>query len=305
VVLICSQPSFGARVSFKEFDQVFSDSEFRRLAIVRDFVSDVLSFEENYLLVLRSFVELEKNVNGHALNDLYFRELGFDRRQDIFIKQDLMVLAFLAAFVSYKDRFPQFHGHTMPGSTASRVKVLWEDAKLECAEFCACVHLRHFSVHRRSPIHSVSSGGIWNEDRSYHAFYTRFSVSIEALRKHVQDRKEKADFCDILAQRYTDQVDFFSLFKKALSRLGVIHNSLRELLRKEFDESEHFYICMSSRVSNLYPGATSWQAIKTEDGEPVEQVEMFSALFERTKRLMKRRALENVEQHVLDLRPNS
>ncbi|WP_143743046.1 hypothetical protein [Maricaulis sp. W15] len=288
---------FGLQPFGEAVELNLEEHEYRRIGSAKRYILDALQFEENYLLVLKAYFELERNSNDETLKSLLFRNYSYDDRQDSILQKDLKSLAFLAAFRSYRDRFPKFNGQTRPGSAYAKLMSTWDQSLLDCPEFWACEHLRHFAIHHGSSIQLMASGGSWDEARERHEAYTHFKFSVDELERFLLEEKRKIEGCKNLREKYGEKINLFIVVRKGFSELGRIHNKIRKFIREEYKASDQNYRSAIEKMEMLLPGCRTGYAVCLESGEVSEKVSLFCDLPDRTERLVKRVVLENIEKH--------
>tara|TARA_R110002095_G_scaffold178180_2_gene155517 strand:+ start:152 stop:1069 length:918 start_codon:yes stop_codon:yes gene_type:complete len=300
--MVEAERRFGIQPFGQAVELNLEEHEYRRIGTAKRFLLDVLRFEENYLLVLKAYYELERNSNDETLSSLLFREHSYDHRQNSLLQKDLKALAFLAAFRSYKDRLPKFNGQSRPGSVYSKSGNLWDEALLASPEFWACDRLRNFAIHRGSSVRFMASGGRWDQTREHSEAYTHFNFSVVELKDYLLERGEKADFCTNLREDYGERVNVFIVFRKALSKLGGIHNGVRGLLSEEYQTCDKAYREAVDKIESLVPGCRTGSAVAVVADQVADEIALFDELPDRAARLARRAVLENVEKHYITSR---
>lgn len=285
----------------ERFTYPIADIEFNKLERSHQFLLRYMAFEETILQTLYAVQDFEEFILKSALQDHLFPISEYDFAQDMRLRGNIKVNAFLNAVTSIKDQFPKFTGYEEVKSVREEFKKRWKSAKDESVTFSFFERLRNHAQHATQPISTVTTGGGWDESRDL--VEARMSIYVE-----VESVSSNRDIREDEAQSYRDafgeKADVSLIFRETLGQIGQIVEAVRISTENVFREScedlsRHLETARQHQRDDISPYCN----VSKIDGDQITKLfSLFPELISRAERLRHTFLMKNNERHFVSSR---
>lgn len=210
-----------------------SQDEFERLEKSRKFLNAALAIEENYEMLIRSYIELEKNILETSLNRMIRLKADHDIFFDVRIQFNLRLLNFLSIARTYIDQVPRNINFIFSQkSKVKKIKSFFSEEYDKSFNYQFIESLRNYTQHRGLPTHLIKlpSKAVGESERLV-SFSSHFFSKKEFF---VNDRKFKSS---VAKQLSDDDVNLIPPIRDYMESLSIVQKRVRGEISPSIDSA--------------------------------------------------------------------
>lgn len=209
-----------------------TEERFERIKAAKTFLSEALSIEEKFEILLSNYLELEKEIVSQASEQMVRIPQGHEDFFESRIQFNRKLVNLLTTSRLYVDHVHQHAGSILGKERKSEIEVLFNEKYDENFEYRFMEALRNYVQHSGFPIHRVTSGGRTKEIEGERTLV--FSMELYSEKKFLlRDGKFKAT----VLEECPDSVDLKTTCRVYVECLSQIHASIRVLTRDAIDKA--------------------------------------------------------------------
>ena len=228
---------------------VIDKSKFEQLKQAKDYLSEILSFEEKYELLLSNYMELEKECLLISAQKMVYEDNEYMNFFDIKLLFNQRVVNLLTTSRLYIDQLSQ---HIKACNLDIDIKSFFSYEYDNNFEYRFMEALRNYVQHRGLAVHFTSIGTNWTslDDDGEMQFKTRVYT------KKAEVDKDSA-FKKSVAKEMPDKVDIIYASRSYIESISKVHSNIRKILtdvaihsRQIIEEIIHEYEKINNGKSN-------------------------------------------------------
>jgi hypothetical protein len=198
-----------------------SKARYDELAHARSILSDALTFEQRYELLLGNFIAMELAFTEISLRSKLEPQFGYSDSAAILSEANRHVINFLTALKSYIDQAPQdFKCLDLDPGFGKVVKQQLESAFERSSDYRFIYTLRNHVQHSANPVHGFEGDADPKGDPN--AWVE--SVKLNANRTSLEEDKE---FKKKVLEEQPQKIDVRRRVRQAMNEIGLVHLALR------------------------------------------------------------------------------
>lgn len=230
---------------------VIDKSKFEQLKQAKNYLSEILSFEEKYELLLSNYMELEKECLLISAQNMVYEDNEYMNFFDIKLLFNQRVVNLLTTSRLYIDQLSQ---HIKACNLDIDIKSFFSYEYDNNFEYRFMEALRNYVQHRGLAVHFTSIGTNWTslDDDGEMQFKTRVYT------KKAEVDKDSA-FKKSVAKEMPDKVDIIYASRSYIESISKVHSNIRKILtdvaihsRQIIEEIIHEYEKISNGLSVIY-----------------------------------------------------
>ena len=167
-------------------ETVIKKERFEQLKEARNILSKVLVFEGNYEIVVRNYLELEKELIGIIIEESGRAYFSYDNFFNYTLSSNMRISSLLNSADFYIDALPQNIKYCFQDKKDSRNIKQKIDEEIESnllLKFVSC--LRNYLQHKRLPVHNTLINRRWTDDN-----LMEFSMHIFSSKKYLSEYRD-------------------------------------------------------------------------------------------------------------------
>jgi hypothetical protein len=268
--------------------------EYSALLAAKDFVLEVLSFEEKFDLVVSNHIELEKTLNDVAAEHMVRQEYDYDSMHDVRVLINQRVQNLLSAARLYLDHGAHHCGNleAVVPNLATEFDVLRTAQYDKCDSYRIAEALRNHSQHRGFPIDTYTSQNGWvdrsPEGRDVMLHRIDMHLDVDELRRG--GRVKEAVLQDIESRG--KRPDARPILREYVDRLSRLHEATRLKLKGPLAGREALIEGAMQRFKAAFPGERSIIGLAAVQRDPhgwrIAQTGLFQDMIDRRRRFLRR-----------------
>ena len=241
----------------------------------RSILLNCLAIEENYEILISSYLDLEKQILEATTVRMLRGHLGYSDFFDVQLALNIRLVNLLTSSRLYVDYLPQHVRECIPHRDDAKmlVKSILKKEYHENYEYRFMDALRNSVQHCGLPVHWTSSGAEWTDlgkdglsEDSMLEYYLEFAAKRSSL-------EEDGGFKRAVLNEIPDKVDLKATTRCYIESLSKIHNTVRELIQESVQKSRLKLEDAHSQYSKIYSESlVGLCACKTDDQKLVETV---------------------------------
>jgi len=219
---LLEQAILGPRVQLP-----ISEQRYKEIAHAREVLSEALTFEQRYELLLGNFISLELSFTEICLRSAVEPEYRYPEMAETLRQANRHVVNVLTAMRGYADQVPQdFKCLQRPRKFAQLAKAELVKLFERSPDYRFLCGLRNHVQHKAEAIHGWESSETTREDANGWAEHIRFYARNASLRGD-------PDFKRRILDEQPEKIDVRRCTRRAVHELGASHIELRKQVAKE------------------------------------------------------------------------
>lgn len=228
---------------------VIDKSKFEELKQAKEYLSEILSFEEKYELLLSNYIELEKECLLISAQNMVYEDNEYMNFFDIKLLFNQRIVNLLTTSRLYIDQLSQ---HIKACNLNIDIKSFFSYEYDNNFEYRFMEALRNYVQHRGLAVHFTSIGSNWTslDDDGEMQFKTRVYTKKDEVEKDSAFKKN-------VAKEMPDKVDIIYASRSYIESISKIHCNIRKILsdvaicsRQIIEEITHKYEKINNGKSN-------------------------------------------------------
>ena len=259
---IIHQASVGSTLQLE-----ISEDDFVQLHRARRILSNALSIEENYEVLISNYLSLETtllsiSVTGYLRNRRTYLD-DFDRKSML----NVALVNLLMAARLYLDHLPQRIAECLPGMSPEkcRLKKMISNEYDTHFEYRFMEALRNYSQHRGIPVHGFGTGYRWDSIEKNRLEINTSFVAAKSFLEQDDNFKKK------ILQEMPDKVNLTYACRRYVESLSAIHQFSRDQTSESVTRSRELIEDYHRRYAELSSDGTL-ALIASRLGDPSEKV---------------------------------
>jgi len=223
-----------------------SKGEFIRLKNAKSILDHAFRLEENYDIVLKAYLELEKSMLEFSMDNVVHNITSYFDVYQPRVFLNYKVLSFLTSTRVYLDQHPQLMPKCVPedADLSERVGGFISEQYDQHFEYRFMEALRNYAQHCGLPIHSFSHGGMLNELEEL-----EFTLDIYATKSFLaKDNKFKPK----VLNEMPESVNLKKAIRRYMESIGEIHVASRNAINSSIDSAREVLDEAYNRYSQQY-----------------------------------------------------
>jgi hypothetical protein len=216
--------TFVSIAALGKFEKLpISKAVYATLKDARDYLSDLLKFEQAYAVLLINYKSLERAGQEVVLHNMTSNEFSYESVFDRELNINAKIVNLLSSARLYLDTAPKLLSRTMPDQEQSHlfVKEFYSKEYDSSFEYRFAEALRNYVQHYGMPIHTFSQNSKWLEDEQRTLEFSVDFITKKSLL--LTDGKFKKSVLDEMPE----SVSLKQTFREYMSRLSVAHVNAR------------------------------------------------------------------------------
>ncbi|MGV8942362.1 MAG: hypothetical protein ACOH1P_12650 [Lysobacter sp.] len=200
-----------------------TSTAYETLRNARDYLSDLLKFEQAYAVLLINYKSLERAGQEVVLHNMTSTEFSYESVFDWELNINAKIINLLSSARLYLDTAPKLLSRALPDQEESQlfIKEFFSKEYDASFEYRFAEALRNYVQHYGMPIHTFSQNSKWLEDdRRVLEFSVDFITTKSVLEADGKFKKSVLD-------ETPDSVSLKHTFREYMSRLSVAHCNAR------------------------------------------------------------------------------
>ncbi len=254
----------------------------------REFLSPVLSIEEQWDCVIQNYIELEQDILREAVNSMVILHDDYSAFQDIRLGFSRRLSNVLSSNKSYLHHTPQHLQKTLIQDPKNKFSEITRQAYDKYYGFRFMEALRNYTQHRGVPIDEASFGVHWiNNDKNERKGLRHNVAASISLEKLKSDKKFKTTVLEEMPVG-TKKINLAPLLREHMEALGEIHDNVRKLVFDDLKSSKKALRIAIADYKNANDGnALGLCAFKcSEDGTVIDTVNILEEVIIRIEKLI-------------------
>lgn len=269
-----------------------SKADYIRAKHARLVLTEGLFAEERFSILLENYAEFERDLLKLALQDVLFKPGGWSDRIDELHLLNRRLANLLTICRLYTDQTPQTLNNIF-GDDSEEAELFRTSANTEYDAhlgYRVMEALRNYVQHKGLPIHAVTYGGRWKDDRSMLERWVVPTMKIEQLR---EVGGFKSSVLEELAQ-LPQPVDIRALTREYMTSLQRLHRTVRETIEAAAGKADRV---MDDFVKMWSDGSPSPDLVglaivtRSNDDQIVERIPILREISKRRRYLQNRNGL--------------
>lgn len=228
---------------------VIDKSKFEELKQAKEYLSEILSFEEKYELLLSNYIELEKECLLISAQNMVYEDNEYMNFFDIKLLFNQRIVNLLTTSRLYIDQLSQ---HIKACNLNIDIKSFFSYEYDNNFEYRFMEALRNYVQHRGLAVHFTSIGSNWTslDDDGEMQFKTRVYTKKDEVEKDSAFKKS-------VAKEMPDKVDIIYASRSYIESISKVHCNIRKILsdvaiysRQIIEEITHKYEKINNGKSN-------------------------------------------------------
>lgn len=201
---------------------VINESKFEQLKQAKECLSEILSFEEKYELLLSNYMELEKECLLISAQNMVYEDNEYMNFFDIKLLFNQRIVNLLTTSRLYIDQLSQ---HIKACNLNIDIKSFFSYEYDNNFEYRFMEALRNYVQHRGLAVHFTSIGSNWTslDDDGEMQFKTRVYTKKDEVEKDSAFKKS-------VAKEMPDKVDIIYASRSYIESISKVHCNIRKIL---------------------------------------------------------------------------
>lgn len=201
---------------------VINESKFEQLKKAKECLSEILSFEEKYELLLSNYMELEKECLLISAQNMVYEDNEYMNFFDIKLLFNQRIVNLLTTSRLYIDQLSQ---HIKACNLNIDIKSFFSYEYDNNFEYRFMEALRNYVQHRGLAVHFTSIGSNWTslDDDGEMQFKTRVYTKKDEVEKDSAFKKS-------VAKEMPDKVDIIYASRSYIESISKVHCNIRKIL---------------------------------------------------------------------------
>lgn len=211
---------------------VINESKFEQLKKAKECLSEILSFEEKYELLLSNYMELEKECLLISAQNMVYEDNEYMNFFDIKLLFNQRIVNLLTTSRLYIDQLSQ---HIKACNLNIDIKSFFSYEYDNNFEYRFMEALRNYVQHRGLAVHFTSIGSNWTslDDDGEMQFKTRVYTKKDEVEKDSAFKKS-------VAKEMPDKVDIIYASRSYIESISKVHCNIRKILSDVAISSRQF-----------------------------------------------------------------
>lgn len=242
-----------------------SKEEYEDLEKSRHILSNSLSIEEIYEIVISNYIELERQIVSITTTSMIQQSFDYSDFFEVRLGLNIRLINLLTAVRLYVDQLNHKVRECVPDeiNAKERVKKFLSNEYDNNLEYRFMEALRNYVQHRGIPVHLIRGKGTWIALDG--AGLLEYNFELYSQRSHLEDDGE---FKKIVLKELEDDIDLKAMTRGYIESISNIHDLIRDLISEPVRKAREIIEHAHTRYSAEYDGnLTALRAYKKSDGK--------------------------------------
>ena len=226
--------------------------EYTEFEKAKNILTNALAIEEKYEIVIRNYLEFEKQMLDTTITDMVRTTLGYPDFFEVHLGLNIRLINLLAAARMYVDQLNQNVRECIPNidNIKELVKKFFSKEHDDNKDYRFMEALRNYVQHRGIPVHSAPQGGRWTslEDDGLLEYY----MELYTIRSYLEvDSKFKKTSLDELDEK----IDLKLATRSYMESLSNVHESVRSIITESVKAARELIENAHRRYADIHKGS--------------------------------------------------